>query len=201
MHILLFGGSFDPPHLGHQLVIEQAFEIIPQIDELWLLPAFNHTFDKKLTAANHRLKMSQLLIKEVQNKPSSSHLKLCSIEIDQKPQGSTHETLQLLRQNDKASNENHTYSFLMGSDQLPSFNNWINWEQLLKEMHFYVYPRGSHRHPVTHPHMTLLESPTQVITNISSSLIKQRLKSKLPINHLLPKSIAAYIKTHQLYPV
>lgn len=201
MHILLFGGAFDPPHLGHQLVIEQAFELIPQIDGLWLLPAFNHAFGKHLTTADHRLTMCQLLIKEIKTNNSHVTVKLCSIEIDQKPQGSTYETLQLLRQKDKQSNKSHTYSFLMGSDQIPSFQKWIKWQQLLEEMHFFVYPRGSHRHPVTHPHMTLLESPTQVITNISSSLIKRRLISQLPINHLLPPSIVTYIKTHQLYPV
>lgn len=187
MHILLFGGSFNPPHIGHTIVIEQAFELIPNLDELWLLPAYNHAFGKDLAPASDRLAMCQILVNE--------KVKICSIEIDQKPSGSTYETLQLLKQQ----YPQHTFSFLMGSDQLPSFNQWINYQKLLEEMHFYVYPRGSHRHDVTFPNMELLESPTQVITNISSTLVKHRLSHHLSVNHVLEPSVNHYIQEHHLY--
>lgn len=189
MNILLFGGAFNPPHLGHLLVIEQAFELIPNIDEVWLLPCYGHAFGKEMAPADDRMNMCQLLIA---NHPN---VKMCSIEIDHKTTGSTYETLQLL----KSASIDNNYSFLMGSDQLPTFNKWHHWETLLQEMHFYVYPRGSQRHDVTLPNMTLLESPTQVITNISSTLIRERIKNNLPINRTMTKNVLQYIEAKQLY--
>ncbi|HWS23542.1 MAG TPA: nicotinate-nicotinamide nucleotide adenylyltransferase [Anaerolineales bacterium] len=210
MNILLFGGSFNPPHLGHEIVIRQAFELIPNIDELWLLPTYSHAFGKDLAPAPHRIQMCNLLINscrsndfltqesersQIKKNNCVERIKVCSLEIDHQTSGSTHESLKLL----KKTYPTHTFSFLMGSDQLPSFNKWKNYQQLLKEMPFYVYPRGSHQHNITYPHMTLLESSTQVITNISSTLIRNRIKTNLPIDHILPSSILTYLTTHHLY--
>ncbi len=217
MNILLFGGSFNPPHLGHQIVIEQAFELIPNIDELWLLPTYNHAFGKDLAPATDRLAMCNLLVDIPYRDPgfqraiirseakgvstakpieiNKQSVKVCSIEIDSHSEGSTYQTLQLLKQQ----YPEHTFSFLMGSDQLPTFTKWGNWQELLQEMHFYVYPRGSHRHDVTFPNMELLESPTQVITNISSTLVRERLSTHQSISRIMNPIIEAYIKEHHLY--
>jgi nicotinate-nucleotide adenylyltransferase len=223
MNILLFGGTFNPPHLGHQIVIRQAFELIPDIDELWLLPTYNHAFGKDLAPAPHRLEMCRLLVNTLyrdsgfQRADMSSHLpfgdddastakpieinkqkiKVCSIEIDNKTSGSTYQTLQLLKSTKRPNDL--TFSFLIGSDHLPIFNKWKNYRQLLKQMHFYVYPRASHRHPVTYQNMTLLESPTQVITNISSTLVRDRINQHLPINNIVLPTILTYLTDHHLY--
>ena len=65
MHILLFGSPFNPPHLGHQIVIRQAFELIQDFDELWLLPNYRHAFGKDLAPVADRLAMCQLLVQEI----------------------------------------------------------------------------------------------------------------------------------------
>ena len=191
MNILLFGGAFNPPHLGHQIVIEQAFELIPSIDELWVMPIYNHAFGKDLAPASNRLTMCKLLV----NSCRTEQVKTCSLEIDTKSQGSTYQTLQLLKQH----YPEHTFSFLMGSDQLPTFTKWNNWQELLQEMHFFVYPRGSHRHEVTFPNMELLGSSTQVITNISSTLVRERLNAKQSVFRIMDLEITTYIKEHHLY--
>lgn len=201
MNILLFGGSFNPPHFGHQIVIEQAFELIPSIDELWLLPTYNHAFGKDLAPATDRLAMCELLLQDTSYK---TQVKVCSIEIDNHSNGSTYNTLQLLKNDQSASLRTtyhvpRTYSFLMGSDQLPTFTKWNNWQDLLREMHFYVYPRGSHRHDVTFPNMELLESSTQVITNISSTLVRERLTTHQSISRIMNPNIETYMKDHHLY--
>jgi nicotinate-nucleotide adenylyltransferase len=194
MNILLFGGAFNPPHLGHSLVIEQAFELIPDIDELWILPTYNHTFNKELAPAADRLAMCQLMVTDLPT-PLKKKVSICTYEIDTKSPGSTYQTHQALVKK----YPHHTFSFLAGSDQLPVFNKWVNYQALLKVLPFYIYPRGSHRHDITYPHMTLLESPTQVITNLSSTMVRARLKSKLSTHHLLLPSVADYITSHHLY--
>ena len=75
MKITLFGGSFNPPHIGHRLVMTQAFELAP-IEEIWLLPSFKSTFAKNsnLIDPKHRLNMAKTLL--------NGKIKLQTCEID-----------------------------------------------------------------------------------------------------------------------
>ncbi|OGY16694.1 MAG: nicotinate (nicotinamide) nucleotide adenylyltransferase [Candidatus Chisholmbacteria bacterium RIFCSPHIGHO2_01_FULL_49_18] len=209
MNITLFGGAFNPPHLGHLIVIHQALELIPGIDELWILPCYQHTFLKDLAPANHRLEMSRFLVGNL-SPDIKSRVRTCPIEIEKKLSGETYEALQKLRSEraylqhamnllDHDSSFILHYSFLMGTDQLKNFKKWGNWEKLLKEMPFYIYPRAGFRNSLTFPNMTLLKSDTQVITNISSTLIRERIKKGLPIAHLLPASVLKYLRVNKLY--
>ena len=67
MNITLFGGSFNPPTLGHEMVLEQIFKLklIPNLDEIWLLPEYQHSFAKNqlLIDARERMAMTQLLLR------------------------------------------------------------------------------------------------------------------------------------------
>jgi len=194
MHVTLFGGSFNPPHLGHLLVIEQAFELISNINEIWLLPAYRHTFGKRLIPSNARIHMASLLINELPS-PLQAKVRLQTIECDQQLSGQTYETIKIL----KTQFPGVQFSFLMGSDQLPHFQKWGKWEELLEEMPFYIYPRAGHRHTITYPHMTLLESDTQVVTNISSTLARYRYQHDLSLKYIVPASILRYLKEKHIY--
>ncbi|OGV90756.1 nicotinate (nicotinamide) nucleotide adenylyltransferase [Microgenomates group bacterium RIFCSPLOWO2_01_FULL_46_13] len=194
MQIVLFGGSFNPPHLGHLLVIEQAFELIGKIDELWLLPAFKHTFQKELAPASDRLAMAELLIAELAD-GVKKRTRLETIECDKRLSGETLETVNILYK----MYPGKTFSFLMGSDQLPTFTKWGHYQELLKLLPFYVYPRSGSHNSITYPNMTLLQSPTQVVTNLSSTIIRERLQQHLSIAKLVPKAVANYINSIQLY--
>src|SRR5882724_6666783 len=57
--IALFGGSFDPPHVAHQLVALYVLETQP-VDELWIVPAYAHPFGKHLVPFEHRVAMCEL---------------------------------------------------------------------------------------------------------------------------------------------
>lgn len=205
MHIVLFGGSFNPPHLGHLIVIQQAFEPIPKtvpslslgkgrVDELWILPCYRHTFQKNLAPTKQRLKMSRLLIDELSS-AIKSKVKLETIETDHRLSGETYEALQLL----KEKYPNHTFTFLMGTDQLKDFKKWGNWRKLLEEMPFYIYPRSGYKNDINFPNMTLLESPTQVITNISSTIVRERIINNQTIDFIIPALISNYIRKNNLY--
>ena len=194
MNITLFGGSFNPPHLGHIIVIEQSFKLIPGINDLWVLPAYNHTFQKNLAPSGHRKKMTEITLNTL-SPNIKPHIKLETIEIDQKLSGETYETLKLL----KTKHPNHNFSFLMGTDQLESFKKWGNWKKLLEKMHFYIYPRSGYQNNIKFPNMTLLKSSTQVVTNISSTLIRKRVSQKLPLAHLVPLKVLKFINTNNLF--
>ncbi|MFC1653762.1 nicotinate (nicotinamide) nucleotide adenylyltransferase [Patescibacteria group bacterium] len=193
MNITLFGGAFNPPHIGHLIVIQQAFDLIPT-QELWLLPDNVGSFGKKLAPAIHRTEMAKLLIEELPHQLEGK-VKLETTLIDENLSGETHEYMKVLRQKypDK------DFSFLMGSDNLKKFKKWQQWEDLIENLHFYVYPRSGHRSSPAFDNMTLLESDTQVITNFSSTIMRKRAEDKLSLKHFIPAKVLTYINHHQLY--
>lgn len=194
MQITLFGGSFNPPHLGHLLVISQAFELIDNIDQLWVMPCFRHTFDKNLAPSQDRLLLTKALLKNL-DKKLKNKVFLQTIEIDQQLSGETYETLQILKEKFPKNN----FSFLMGADQLPGFKKWGSWQKLLNQMPFYIYPRNGYVNNLEYKNMRLLKSQNQIITNLSSTLIRERVKNKLSLNNLTPTAIINYINKHHLY--
>ncbi|MCX6817106.1 MAG: nicotinate (nicotinamide) nucleotide adenylyltransferase [Candidatus Beckwithbacteria bacterium] len=189
MNITLFGGSFNPPHLGHEIVLTQTFDLIPNLNEIWLLPTYQHTFVKNndLAPVNFRLAMAKLL--------ATDRIKVQTCEIDKKMSGQTIDSVKFL----KKTYPQHQFSFLMGSDQLKTFDLWNDWQKLLKLMTFYIYPRAGFTFQPLYPNMKTLEHPLQVITNISSTIVRKRLQAGLTINHLVPEKIAAYINKNRLY--
>ena len=59
MRVALFGGSFNPPHVAHQMAALYVLETAP-VDALWFVPAFEHAFGKPLVAFDDRLAMCGL---------------------------------------------------------------------------------------------------------------------------------------------
>jgi nicotinate-nucleotide adenylyltransferase len=190
MNITLFGGSFNPPHIGHQLVMTQVFELIPHLKEIWLLPDYQHSFPSKssLAPVKHRLAMTKLL--------ENHRINTQTCVIDKQMSGNTIDHLTYL----KKKHPQHQFSFLMGSDNLATFTQWPQWQQLLTLMPFYIYPRVGFPLKPLKKNMHPLKHPLQIITNISSTMVRNRLKANLTIKHLVPQPVAQYIKTHQLYP-
>jgi len=197
MNITLFGGSFNPPHLGHEIVLKQIFELklIPNLDQIWLLPEYQHSFAKNtdLAPVTHRLAMTKLLLHPA--KPWQSGVKLETCCIDKQMSGNTIEHISYL----KNKFPRHQFSFLIGSDNLPTFSQWPQWQKLLKLMVFYIYPRQGYPFRPLYSNMKPLTHPAQIITNISSTMIRQRLKQGQIVEHLLTQPVFRYLKTRKLY--
>lgn len=191
MNITLFGGSFNPPHLGHEIVLKQIFalKLIPHLDQIWLLPEYQHSFAKNtdLAPVEHRLAMTKFLL--------NHKIKLETCCIDQKMSGNTIEHITYL----KNKFPRHQFSFLMGSDNLSSFTKWPRWKELLKLIPFYIYPRLGYPFKPLYTNMKPLTHPQQIITNISSTMIRRRISQGLPVEHLLPGAINRYLALNRLY--
>ena len=89
MNIALFGGAFDPPHKGHQLV---AATILKEhkVDEVWFLPASKHPFLKPLSSGKDRISMLELIL--------SPGLKIENFELETDGTSYTYKTLVALRE-------------------------------------------------------------------------------------------------------
>ncbi len=186
--VVLFGGAFDPPHVGHTLVIEQVLKQVKP-EELWLLPCYRHTFQKNLTASQHRVKMAELFVEEIGN----DRVKLNTIEFERRSDGSTYQTWLWL----KELYPQTTFSFVMGSDNLPSFEKWRHWQELQRVMQFYVYIRKGYPAKPWYKSMMLLQG--KEVSEVSSTQVRDRIKGGKPIDDLIPKKVAAYIWEHELY--
>ena len=66
MKICLFGGTFDPPHLGHLLIAQTVFEE-ENFDKILFIPAYNPPHKKNITSINHRLKMLKIALDDNPN--------------------------------------------------------------------------------------------------------------------------------------
>ena len=194
MKIAILGSPFDPPHLGHQLIIQQVLDFT-DVDLVWLAPCYRHAFDKKLSAVEHRAAMAKLLA--VNNK-----VKYCGDEIDNQLDGSTFKLMKLLKQK----HSQHQFSFIIGSDNLKTFKKWRQWEKLLKTTKFLVFPRPEFdynlkKYVLDNPEyqLELIHHPLLVTINISSTNIRERIKKGFSISILVPKEVENYIKEHKLY--
>lgn len=198
MKIAVLGGSFDPPHIGHALIAAQVKEHLP-VDEIWLVPCFRHTFNKKLSGALDRLAMTRFL--------ETHTVKASDFEIMQKSRGATIETLRLLSKKFPR----NSFSFIIGSDQLTDFHKWDEWQSLVKDFPLIVFPREivlgklaqlvkkTFRRASIPKNVVLMEDEDLILTNVSSTKIRDRVRKGRLIDYMVPKGVAVYIKKHRLY--
>lgn len=183
MNIALFGGAFNPPHNGHLMIAQQVLDFT-NTDEVWFLPNFHQSPPKPVASVEDRLAMTRLL--------DLPNTKVSTIEIDHQIDGETLHILPFLPQD-------HTYSFIIGSDQLPTFHFWQGYEELLQKMPFFVFPRYGYPNEPVYKRMHVISDECLVGSNISSTKIRHRVKRGLPINQFVPHAISDYIQSHGLY--
>ena len=186
MKIGILGGSFNPPHRGH-IIAAQEVLTFTDIEKVWLMPCFAHTFEKPLASVSDRLAMTQCL--------ESKNISVSSFEIDKKLDGETIHMVSAL----KKEYPGDEFVFLIGADKLASFTKWGEWERLLKEISFVVIPRPEYPCLPLYPGMKVLDSPLFASTGISSTMIRKRLAQGLSIAHLVPERVEGYIEKQKLY--
>lgn len=132
MRVALFGGSFDPPHVGHQLAALYVLETFP-VDELWLVPVFRHVFDKRLTPFRHRLAMCQLLADSLGPRV---HVSTIEEELGG-PSYTLHMVQRLMQKHPSVE-----FSMVIGSDLLKERERWFGFPELAKLLPFLVLHRS-----------------------------------------------------------
>jgi nicotinate-nucleotide adenylyltransferase len=186
MKIGLLGSFFNPPHLGHVLAVRQVLDYT-DIEKVWFLPGNKSSLCKETISIYHRLNMANL-IKVPQTEVST-------LEIDYDLSGNTIELVPILKQQYPKDD----FVFIIGSDWLPTFHKWGDYKKLLTQMKFLIVPRAGYPLEPLYDGMTVLKHKNLIISNISSSMIKERIKNNLSIEGFVMPEIKNYIEKNRLY--
>ena len=186
----LFFGSFNPIHNGHLILAEMILEKA-SLDECWfvLSPHNPHKKKSSLLDQNHRL---FLLQEALENHPN---LKINTIEFKLPQPNYTFNTLVHLKE--KYSEVD--FYLIMGMDNLENFLQWKNPEEILDTANILVYPRLGHIVPdwaKDHPKILIIDTP---LIELSSTLIRNRVKAGLNISAFVPEVVAKMIDKEGFY--
>ncbi|MGH7246015.1 MAG: nicotinate (nicotinamide) nucleotide adenylyltransferase [Candidatus Levyibacteriota bacterium] len=186
MHIALFGGRFDPPHNGHLAIAREILASQKQIDEVWFLPDNQHQWNPILASAQDRIKMLQQMLEP------RMRIETMAVVL-----GGMTETLTVVRK--LREKYNHTFVFICGSDQIPTFPKWTHWEELQKELQFLIIARKGYPVAMLPKNCMLLEDANYTPLDDSATEIRNRIKNSKPITDLVPRKVEEYIIQEKLY--
>lgn len=192
--IVIYGGSFNPPHIGHAIAIEAVLRNF-KCDEIWVMPSSERK-DKRIgTSGRHRIKMLDILIKEFFSR-ARVPVKISKIEIERPGLTTTYDTKNEL---ERLYPKNKFY-FLIGSELLWDIRyDWVRGNELWNSANFLAVRKPETKIPDKLPPNIKLVDKDIVWVNISSTVIRNFIKkgySGIPYIH--PK-VAAYIKKNGLY--
>ena len=128
-NIALFGGSFDPPHLGHVKIVE-ALKSLDFIDKIIIMPTYLNPFKSNFVAdANTRLEWLKDIFQDDQN------VEVSAFEVEQKTKVPTIQTVKYLKQT------YDTVYLVIGADNLASLTEWYKYDELKTLVKFVVASR------------------------------------------------------------
>ncbi len=197
MRLGVFGGTFDPPHIGHLVLAEEAQAQLALDCVLWVVTCVPpHKLGQSLTPLAIRLEMVEAAI------VSNPAFVLSRVDIDRPPPHYAVDTVHLL----KKENPNALLVYLMGGDSL---RNLPSWHQPLE------FVRGCHalgvmRRPGESVNLSRLEELIPGITakvrfvdapliDVAASQIRQRVREGRPFRYLVPSPVYQIIQERNLY--
>jgi nicotinate-nucleotide adenylyltransferase len=185
----IFGGTFDPIHLGH-LITAQSVREIRKLEKIIFIPAFisPHKSDAITSSAEDRLNMIKIAIEGI------PFFDYSEMEIQKGGVSFTIETVKELK------NRYDELEFIIGYDNIFSFHTWKDPDEIMKLTKIVVLKRKS-----SHPPQFKDKYYQQAVfvqtrgIEISATDLRERVKKGLPINFLVPPNVLEYIHNHNLY--
>jgi len=196
VNIGVLGGTFDPIHIGHLVVAEEA-RIKLGFKEVLFVPAGQPwlKLDRNITPAVHRVEMVRRAIAD------NPHFKLCTVEVERPGPSYTVDTLTMLQ---KQLGSEASLFFILGRDTLAGLTSWKEPKNLVRLCRLVVAPRlGSKDLKHLETEMPgLLDKVIQLdmpVIGVSSSGIRQRIAQGLSIRYLVPHEVEKYITAQKIY--
>jgi len=198
--IAIFGGTFNPPHIGHQQIIKYLINKI-QLEKLYIIPSMPWQKTNILNSM-HRINMCRLCFNNI-----SSNIYIDDFEINKPAPSYTIDTLKYF----KNLYPNNELIFIIGFDQLANLNSWKEWQKLFNYANFYIIKRADIDTNINKEIMAFIQQDNflgkKLIVddwqpfNISSTIIRSLIASKKYnlLNNYLDKNVLKYIIDNSLY--
>lgn len=188
MRIGILGGTFNPIHMGHLILAEEALHKL-RLEKVVFVPAFippHKNVDTRISPQD-RLKMAMLAIED------NPAFEVSTFEIDSRKKSYSIDTLKEFR---RVYGDGAQFFFLTGSDLLKDLFSWKDIGQIFKMSKFIVANRPGY--PVKD---VPEDAETVVITpiEVSSEDIRKRLRESRSIRYLVPEKVRGYILERKLY--
>ena len=189
LRIGIFGGSFDPVHLGHQLVAQAAREEL-ELDRVFFVPAAQSPFkpDRQLAPAKVRAAMLRLAL---------AGKTWAEIDLQEIERGGVSYSIDTVS-NFRTRFPKAELFYLIGADHVGQLPKWRNSAELARVATFVVIPRPGEE-PVAPPQGFKLQWLRGFPVTISASEIRERVKRELPVEVLVGPVVAEAIRNNGLY--
>ncbi len=200
--IILFGGTFDPVHLGHTTVVEHA-SVQLRADEVIFVPARRspHKSDSPLTPIKHRLNMLTLALSDHKT------FSISTCEVDRSEPSYTFDTVTDFRTKFPIA----TIFWLVGADTMPSLPRWHRITELLEICNVCVMSRGGIDSPAFERLAPILgqaaadrlrqNAIATPLIPISSTEVRARMAAGLDVSDMLHPPVLRYIRQNGLYGI
>jgi nicotinate-nucleotide adenylyltransferase len=188
MKIGILGGTFNPVHLGHLIIAEQARDKL-DLDKVIFIPAGipPHKDVGDLIAARYRYRMIAAAIK------GNPVFEVCDLEMHRKGKSYSVETLGELK---KRFPRKTQFYFIIGSDTLNELHTWKDPERIFTLCRFAVVKRPKFTFRNLPPGSVMID---EFAINISSSLIREKIAAGESFRYLVPEAVRVYILKNGLY--
>lgn len=190
MRLGIFGGSFDPPHVGHLLAAVDAFEAL-SLDSLIFVPAAVQPLKAGMAAAapHHRLAMVRLLV------GADTRFAVDAVEIERAGLSYTVDTLETFAKRFPSAER----FFLVGEDAMTAFGAWKAPQQIMRLAQVAILRRpGAAAADLANAPDGTISLSTRLI-EVSSTEIRERVRDGKSIRGFVPESVAVFIETERLY--
>jgi nicotinate-nucleotide adenylyltransferase len=187
MRIGIFGGTFDPPHVGHLIAAQEVYEQLG-LDRLLLIPAAvpPHKRDETVSPGEVRLEMLRAAV------AGDDRFEVSEVELERDGPSYTVDTLRALR----TDHPDAELFLAMGADQLDAFDTWKAPDEIVGLATLVTFGRSGTEPESGGRPVTRVEVPE---IDISSTLIRQRVARGAPIRYLVAAGVESIIRASALY--
>lgn len=193
----MFGGSFDPIHLGHLHLIHNVFQKT-RYKKFILVPLFANKFKAgyKATNSQDRLNMITLALEDYKKiYPEDKNIDIIveTCEIERKGYSYTYDTVKYIYENYEF---NSKLGLVMGDDLVGSLTKWYNFDKLKEMVKFVICNRSNKQLNIENIDF---ESVDNLAFEDASSTIRALVKENRDISSLVSPGVLDYVKQHELY--
>ncbi len=193
----IFGGSFNPIHIGHLLLAQEALEHF-ELEKVLLIPTADNPLKRKITDIDKcdRFELVRL------SAEGNDRFEVSDIEINSKKANYTIDTVRQLKEMDEAE-----YYFICGADIILDIERWKDFDILFSLMKFALAARPGYKEERLNAHVNYLRDRYQAqidifyapLIDLSSTDIRRRIGADRSVRYMISDKVYDYIIQNKMY--